>query len=47
LTEIGRYYGAFNDFVIGLATFSARLREFFARTKPLPSGPVGAIMTVQ
>jgi hypothetical protein len=47
LTEIGRYYGCFNDFVIGRRGFFAGFRGPPAPTKALPSRAYGAIMTVQ
>jgi hypothetical protein len=47
LTEIGRYYGSFNDFVIGRPGLFARFRGALAPTKALPSLASGAIMTIQ
>jgi hypothetical protein len=47
LTEIGRYYGSFNEFVIDRRLFLLLFRAFLGEAKPLPSRGDGAIMTFQ
>jgi hypothetical protein len=47
LTEIGRYCGSFNEFVIERCLFLLFFCAFLARAMPLPSHADGAIMTVQ
>jgi Protein of unknown function (DUF2794) len=47
LTEIGRYYGSFNEFVIDRRLFLLLFRALLAEARPLPSRGDGAIMTLQ
>jgi hypothetical protein len=48
LTEIGRYYGSFNEFVIGGGPFRLVFRAFLTvRRRPLPFRPPGAIMILR
>jgi hypothetical protein len=44
LTEIGRYYGAIDEFVIGATPFRCVFSSFYRAMKLLPSTPSGAII---
>jgi hypothetical protein len=44
LTEIGRYCGGFNEFVIDYSGVLARFHGIFAKMRVLPWAPPGAII---